>query len=108
MWGKEPNSEAAWWLGSLQGWAQGTPHFRGSPVGPVCCSWGPRPLWHPPKPASLRARLLQLRPALWAHKASSGTHIHTRVCFMVAGAPGEGHSLGTRQEAANGVLPAEG
>lgn len=44
MWGKEPNSEATEWMGSLQGWAQGTPHLRGllgdqsaAAGGPVLC-----------------------------------------------------------------------
>lgn len=71
----------------------------------MSCSWVPRPPWHPPKPASLRAELLQLCLALWAHKASTGTHVSV---LWWQGPPGEGHSLGTQQEAANEVLAAEG
>lgn len=41
----------------------------------MSCSWVPRPPWHPPKPASLGAELLQLRLALWTHKASTGPHV---------------------------------
>lgn len=105
MWGKEPNSEATEWMGSLQGWVQGTPHLRGL-LGTCVLQLGA-----PPSVAPSQACFFEssVAPAAPSAVGPQSRHRHTRVCLLYGGgAPGEGHSLGTQQEAANGILPAEG
>lgn len=95
--------------GEPPGLGPGNPTFQGVSCGASVLQLGAPPPVAPSQTCFFESSVAPAAPgSVGPQSQLRHTHTHTRVCFMVAGAPGEGHSLGTRQEAANGVLPAEG